>query len=86
MLKNTFISRVLKEYFHIQGVQAGQVVEVSERHPDDHDEHGGRAVQPHLCPLHHHLHLRRHGHAALRQGGPWISAFGVGPGFSLTKN
>ena len=50
-----------------QGVQAGEVMEVFERHPDDHDEHGGRTLQPNLRPLHHHLHLRCDGHAALWQ-------------------
>ena len=43
-------------------------MEIVKRHLDDHDEHCRGAVQPDLRPLHHHLHLRRDGHAALRQG------------------
>ena len=43
-------------------------MEVTQRHPDHHDEHRGRAVQPDLCAVHHHLHLRRDGHAAVREG------------------
>ena len=42
-------------------------MEIVKRHLDDHDEHGGGALQPHLRPLHHHLHLRCDGHAALRE-------------------
>ena len=49
-------------------LQAGQIVEVAQRHPDHHGEHDRSSLQPDLRPLHHHLHLRRHGDAALRQG------------------
>ena len=48
-------------------LQTGQVLanaQPAHRHhrPDD-----GRPRQPVLRPRHHHLHLRRHGHAAVRQ-------------------
>ena len=47
---------------------ACQVLEVAQRHPQDHDQVDERAGEPHRRPRHHHLHLRRDGHAALRQG------------------
>ena len=48
-------------------LQTGQILEVSQRHPDNHGQHGGRAVQPDLRPMHHHIHICCDGHAALWQ-------------------
>jgi len=44
-------------------VQVGQVVADAESAHRHHRSHDGRARQPLLCTSHHHLHLRRHGHA-----------------------
>jgi hypothetical protein len=48
-------------------IQAGKVVAHAEPPHLHHGEDHRSAEQPHLRPLHHHLHLCRHGHAALRQ-------------------
>ena len=49
------------------GVQAGQVVAYSQPADRHHRADNGRSRQPLRRPRHHRLHLRRHGHAALRR-------------------
>ena len=43
-------------------------MEISQRYPHHHDEHSGGLVQPDLRTVHHHLHLRCDGYAAVWQG------------------
>ena len=50
-----------------EGVQAGQVVAHPQHADQDHRQLSGRAGQPHPGAGHHRLHLRRGGHAALRE-------------------
>ena len=59
-------------------LQTGQILEVSQWHPDNHGQHGGRLVQPDLRPLHYHLHLCCDGHATLWQRLHWQSLWKVG--------
>ena len=47
-------------------LQAGQVVADAEPADRHHRAHDGRARQPLHRARHHHLHLRRHGHAGVR--------------------
>ena len=49
-------------------VQTGQVMEVSQRHPDNHDEHSGGALKSDLRPVYHHLHFRCDGDAVIWKG------------------
>ena len=49
-------------------LQVGQILEVFERHFDNHGQYGWRLVQLDIRPMHHYLHLCRDGHAALWQG------------------
>ena len=48
-------------------LQVGQILEVFERHFDNHGQYGWRLVQLDIRPMHHYLHLCRDGHAALRE-------------------
>jgi hypothetical protein len=57
----------LKPMCLASSLQAGEVVAHAEPPHLHHGEDHRGAEQPHLRTLHHHLHLCRHGHAALRQ-------------------
>lgn len=53
--------------FAVARVQAGQVLAHAQPADLHHGPHHGRPGKPHHRPLHYHIHIRRHGHAALRQ-------------------
>ena len=59
-------------------LQVGQILEVFERHFDNHGQYGWRLVQLDIRPMHHYLHLCRDGHAALWQGLHWQSLWKMG--------
>ena len=49
-------------------VQTGQVMEVSQWHPDNHDEYCRGTLKSDLRPLYHHLHFRCDGDAVIWKG------------------
>ena len=49
-------------------VQTGEILEISQWHLDDHDEHRWGALQSDLCLVYHHLYLRCDGDAVIWKG------------------
>lgn len=57
----------MKLTFSAASVQTGQVMADAQLAHIDHGTDGGRVGKLDLRALHYHLHIRRHGHATLRQ-------------------